>query len=612
MFLRCHPRKKNGKLHRYWSIVESRRCRDGGPPVQRQVLYLGEINGSQEEAWRRTIQVFDEHKQRYEQLALFPSDAPISPDEANTLGLVLSELRLHRPRSFGDCWLGCWLWDELELSSFWDARLSGQRGRVAWRLVLQLLTIHRLCAPGSEFALHRGWFDRSAMDELLHTDFVIADKDRLYRCLDRLLKHKEALCQHLTQRWKTLFDAAFDVLLYDLTSTYFEGLCEHIPKAKHGYSRDGRPDCRQVVIALVVTTDGLPLAYEVLAGNTADKTTLKDFLAKIEGLYGKARRVWVMDRGIPTEATLEQMREEQVGYLVGTPKHLLSKLEQALLEKPWEQVHAGVEVKLLRQENELYVLARSAERQQKEQAIRRRKFKQLVHGLNRLQRRRISRDELLKKIAVLQKEAGRVASFVKIREPKPDEPVNRQTFRCRFDRAAWKAALQRDGCYILRAFLPWEDFPQGMQQRAEVLWGWYMQLVHVEEAFKTLKSDLALRPIYHQIESRVEAHIFVAFLGYCLTVTLRMKLRRAAPGLTPRAVLQSLCAIQMVDVHIPTSDSRVLILPRYTEPEPEQQMILDKLHLQLPPQPPPRVRAADVPLARSAEPRHRGRRGTVR
>jgi len=596
MFLRCHSRKKNGKKHRYWSVVESYRDVNGSS-VQRHLLYLGEINDSQKAAWRKTIEVFDEHHQRYEQYALFPADRPVPPDELNALSVVLSALQLRRPRSFGDCWLGCLLWEELGLSEFWDAKLGQQPGEVPWRKVLQLLTVNRLCAPGSEFAVHRRWFARSAMDELLRTDFSVAGKDRLYRCLDRLVEFKDDLCRHLTQRWQTLFDARFDVLLYDLTSTYFEGRCAEIPKAKFGYSRDGRSDCRQIVIALVVTTDGLPLAYEVLAGNTADKTTLSQFLTKIESLYGKARRVWVMDRGIPTEAVLQQMRKEGVAYLVGTPRRLLSRMERDLLERPWEQVHEGVQVKLLAQPDELYVLARSADRQAKEHAMKRRKLKALIHGLNRLKRRTISRDTLLRKVAILRKEAGRVAAFVQVREPEPGAPVNRQTFVCTFDRAAWKAALARDGCYLLRGYLPWDDAPQDWSKQAPVLWGWYMQLVQVEEAFKTLKGDLHLRPIHHRIESRVEAHVLVAFLGYCLMMTLRMKLRRLAPGLTPRDVLALLSEIQMVDVHIPVRDGRVLILPRHTEPPAEQAMVLAALNLTLPPQPPPRIRAGDVELA---------------
>ena len=596
MFLRRHSRKKNGKPHHYWSVVESRRCA-GGRIVQRQVLYLGEINDSQEAAWEKTIRVFDEQRQGYRQMALFPAEHPLPADAANALSVKLTEMRLLRPRSFGDCWLGCLLWEELGLSSFWGSKLGGERGEVPWEKVLAVLAVNRLCDPGSEFAVHRRWFLNSAMDALLGVDYSAAGKDRLYRCLDRLLPHKDELCQHLAERWRTLFDARFDILLYDLTSTYFEGACEQIPKAKHGYSRDGRPDCRQVVIALVVTVDGLPLAYEVMAGNTSDKTTLKAFLAKIEGMYGKARRVWVTDRGIPTEKTLEEMRAEKVAYLVGTPKAMLRKLEAELLEKPWRTVHEGMKVRLLEKDREMYVEAASESRQSKENAMRRRKLKALVHGLNRLKRRaHISRDQLLRRVAVLKKEAGRAGSFVQVREPAPGEPINRQTFICRFQREAWRQAMERDVHYILRAYIPWEDFPPGMQKTAESLWGWYMQLVHVEEAFKSLKSDLGLRPVHHQIEKRVEAHILVAFLGYCLTVTLRMKLASAAPGLTPREVLKSLGAIQMLDVAIPTTDGRELVLPRHTEPEAEQMMILQKLKLELPPQPPPRIRAATIVL----------------
>jgi transposase len=598
MFLRCASRKKNGKVHRYWSIVESRRLAGGGV-AQRQVLYLGEINDSQQAGWRKTICVFDEDKRQPVELSLFPDDRLLSLDETNAVRLRITEMKLLSPRSFGDCWLGCLLWEELGLARFWQDKLGAERGGVPWAKVLQLLAVNRLCEPGSEFAVHRSWFLRSAMDELLGQDFAVAEKDRLYRCLDRILPHKDDLCRFLVERWKTLFNAQFDILLYDLTSTYFEGLCQQNPKARHGYSRDGRPDCRQVVIALIVTVDGLPMGYEVMAGNTSDKTTLKAFRAKIEAMYGKARRVWVMDRGIPTKATLEAMRGDNVAYLVGTPRSLLSTMEKDLLDKPWETVHEGMSVKLLEQDGELYVQARSEDRHKKEAAMRRRRLKRLVHGLNRLKRRarkqKIGRDQLLRRVAVLRKEAGRVASFVKAHEPREGESV--EVFKCTFDRKAWNAALERDGCYVLRAFVPWEDFPPDLEKRASVLWEWYMQLVHVEEAFKTLKSDLAVRPVHHHLEHRVDAHIFVAFLGYCLTATLRMKLRPAAPGLTPRAVLESMSRMQMVDVEIPTTDGRVLALRRHTEPEPEHQMILEKLRLKLPAQPPPRIRAGAIPEA---------------
>jgi transposase len=597
MFLRGHSRKKNGKPHRYWSVVESRRLTDGST-AQRQVLYLGEINDSQQAAWRKTVKVFDEDRGRSQELSLFPDDRPVPADAVNAISVVLSGLKLRRPRSFGDCWLGCLLWKELELDRFWEQKLSADRGGVPWSKVIQLLAINRLCDPGTEFALHRRWFLQSAMDELLGWDFAVAQKDRLYRCLDRVLAHKDELCRHLVERWKTLFDARCDVLLYDLTSTYFEGSCREIPKARHGYSRDGRGDCRQVVIALVVTADGFPLAYEVLAGDTPDHSTLGDFLKKIESLYGKARRVWVMDRGIPTKATLWRMREERIGYLVGTPRHLLKEMAGGLLDKSWQQVHEGMRVKLLEKEGELYVLAQSAERRAKENAMRRRKLKKLVHGLNRMKRamvrRRVSRDQLLRRVAVLKKEAGRIASFVAVREPAEGEVVNRQTFACTFKRIEWRNAMENDGSYILRAYLPWDDWPDAADRQAPVLWEWYMQLTRVEEAFKTLKSDLAVRPVHHQLEHRVEAHILVAFLGYCLTVTLRQKLAPHAPGLTPRQALSSLQSIRMVDVHLPTTDGRELIMPRFTEPEAQQQIILQNLALTLPAQPPPRIRSADL------------------
>ena len=593
MFLRCHRRRKNGKAHRYWSVVENRRVTTD-KTVQRQVLYLGEINDSQQEAWRKTLEVFDEQRRQYRQMSLFPSDRPLPADALNAIAVDLGRMKLRRGRRFGDCWLGLMLWRELGLEEFWGQRLGGERGVVAWSKVLAVLAINRLCAPASEWAVHRRWFLDSALDELLGVDFAVADKDRLYRCLDRLLAHKDELFKFLVGRWKTLFDAKFDVLLYDLTSTYFEGGCAEIPKAKHGYSRDGRGDCRQVVIALVVTSDGFPLAYEVLAGNTSDRTTLAGFLAKIERMYGQARRVWLMDRGVPTEADLERMRSDGVGYLVGTPKSSLDKMEQALLDQPWQAVHEGMRVKLVEQDGELYILAESGSRRAKENAIRRRKLKGLVHGLNRLKRKCRNRDQLLEKLAVLRKEAGRVAKFVTVRKPEMSEPVNRQTFVCMFERAAWRRAVERDGRYLLRASIPWADGPTDTDRSGPMLWQWYMQLVHVEEAFRTLKSDLDLRPIFHQVQPRVEAHILVAFLGYCLSVTLRAKLAGSAPGLTARAALASLGTIQMVDVELPTTDGRVLVLPRHTEPEAEQEMLLEKLGLTLPAQPPPRIRAEDL------------------
>lgn len=596
MFLRSKRRFKNGKWHRYYSVVENRRV-SGDRVVQRQVLYLGEINDSQEVAWRKTLEVFDEQRRSTCQMSLFPEDREIPPDAVNALRLRLDRLSLRRSRAYGDCWLGLTLWRELRLGPFWAGCLKDEQGEVPWEQVLAILAINRLIDPGSEWRIHREWFLRTALDELLAVDFAAVAKDRLYRCLDRLVKHKDALNRHLVEQWRTLFDARFDVLLYDLTSTYFEGLCEQIPKAKHGYSRDGRPDCRQVVIALVVTPDGLPLAYEVMPGNTSDKTTLKSFLARIESLYGKANRIWVMDRGVPTEEVLQEMRAEGIHYLVGTPKSRLNRMEQVLVDQPWSQVHEALQVKLVEHEGEVYVLARSEDRRNKECAIRRRKLKRLVKGLNALKRRAVSRDVLLQKIGALKAEAGQVKQFVRIHLPREGEPVTRTTFRCSFDWTGWRRSRDREGAYLLRGYLPASVAEDGVS-----LWRLYMQLVQVEQAFKNIKSDLAVRPIHHQIGARVEAHILVAFLGYALLASLRMKLQYAAPGLTPRAVLEKLSAIRMVDVCIPTTDGRLLVMPRYIEPEADQQLVLDKLNLTLPPQPPPRIRSGEVILP-AADPR---------
>ena len=586
MFLRAHKRFKNGKQHRYFSIVENRRVA-GGKVVQRTVLYLGEVNDSQQAAWRKTLEVFDETGSQLRQLSLFPDDRLVPDDALDAVQVKLSEMQLRRPRAFGDCWLGCWLWRHLQLDGFWDARLGAGRGGVPWTKVLQLLSVHRLIDPGSEFRLHRQWFGRSAMDELLGVDYRAAAKDRLYRCLDRVVDHKEDLFRHLRRRWEDLFHAEFDILLYDLTSTYFEGLCRQNPKAKHGHSRDGRGDCRQVIIALVVTPDGLPLAYDVLPGNTADNTTLRDFLAKIEAVYGSARRVWVMDRGIPTEAVLAEMRADGVDYLVGTPRSQLNKLEAALLERPWEQARDGVSVKLLRQDGELYVLARSEDRRKKERAMRRGKMRKLLDGLGRLQAHCRSRDRLLQRLGALKQQAGRAARLVEITIPPEGQRVTAENFRFQLDRSAYRAAARRDGAYLLRTTMAGDD-PRAMWER-------YIVLTEIEAAFKCLKSDLAIRPIHHQLEHRVEAHIFVAFLAYCLMVTLRQMLAPHAPGLTAKAVLETLATIQMVDVWLPTTDGRSLVLPRHTQPEPEHKMLLNCLGLSLPPQPPPRITTEQMP-----------------
>ncbi len=582
MFLRAKKRFKDGKEHRYWSIVENRRV-SGDRVVQRQVLYLGEINDSQKAAWCRTIDVVQEDHERPTQIAIFPEDRSAPELACDVVQVRLSGLRLRRPRQWGACWLACELWDQLQLDEFWVDKLPPSRKGTRWLNVLKTLVCYRLIDPGSEWRLHRHWYEVSAMGDLLGEDFALVQSNKLYRCLDKLLAHKKALFGYLQGRWKELFGARFDVLLYDLTSTYFESDCPPSEIRKHGYSRDKRPDCVQVVIGLIVTPDGLPLAYEVFAGNTSDNTTLKGFLQRIEAQYGKANRVWVMDRGIPTEATLATMRDAEtpVHYLVGTPKGRLSQLEKHFLGLSWAQARESVEVKLLEEQGEIYILARSQGRVEKERAMRRRRLRRLWHRLQELQAQTPSRDQLLLKLGAAKKEAGRAYGLLRIHLPDNDQPVTPQTFTFALNRKKLRLVRRREGHYLLRSNLNREEPAK--------LWEYYIQLTEIEQAFKELKSDLSIRPIYHQRDDRIEAHIFVAFLAYCLQVTLKQRLRVLAPGLTPRAALEKFSALQMVDVHLPTTDGRHLILSRHTEPEKDQQMLLQQLKLELPPQPPPRI-----------------------
>jgi len=421
------------------------------------------------------------------------------------------------------------------------------------------------------------------MGDLLGEDFGLVQIDKLYRCLDKLLPHKRDLFTYLRQRWQALFHVGFEVLLYDLTSTYFESEPPEGGMRKFGYSRDKRPDCVQVVIALVVTPEGFPLAYEIMPGNTLDKTTLADFLKRIEQQYGKAQRTWVMDRGIPTEETLSRMRtaETPIHYLVGTPRGRLSKLEKAFLTLPWEQVRDSVEVKLIEQAGELYILSRSGGRVHKERAMRRRRLKRLWKRLRELQQQKLTRDDLLLKLGAAKKEAGQAYRLVNLHLPAKDQPVTPQTFTFALNRNKLRIVRRREGSYLLRSNLTREPPAR--------LWQYYIQLTEIEQAFKELKSELSIRPIYHQKDRRIEAHIFVAFMAYCLQVTLKHRLRALAPGLTPRAVLEKFAAMQMVDVHLPTTDGRYLILPRYTQPDPDQRLVLSQMRLVLPQQLPPKI-----------------------
>ena len=581
MFLRATTRNKDGKEHRYWSIVENRRV-GKKRVVQQTLLYLGEINDCQYASWTRAIEALESGKGR--QVSLFPSDRDVPEGVPDAIQIRLSALTIRNPRQWGGCWSALELWDQLGLDDFWEERLEKSRKGTDWLLILKSLVVYYLLDPGSEWRLHRMWYEHSALRDLLNTNCKTIEKNTLYRCLDHVLPYKDALTEHLVGRWKALFNPSFDVLLYDLTSTYFESdpPFGEDSKRKFGYSRDKRSDCVQVVVALIVTPEGFPLSYEVLPGNTADNTTLRGFLKRIEERYGKARRIWVMDRGIPTEEVLTEMRASNVSYLVGTPKGRLTRLEKSFLNLPWEKVQGAVEVKLVDQDGEMFILARSKDRIAKERAIRKRRLKLLWRRLGEIKaQRKLTRDALQRKIGAAQKDAGRVAALVTIAIPDGAGRDEIKEFSFSIDRIKLRSYIRKEGHYLLRSNISLE--------KASELWQMYIQLTNVESAFRTLKSDLAIRPIFHQLDSRIDAHIFIVFIAYCLYVTLQHRSRATAPGLTARSILEQMKQLQMVDLTAPTTDGRWLRMSRFTQPNKTQALLLAQLQLPLPPQPKPHI-----------------------
>jgi transposase len=586
MFLKAHERCKDGKRHVYYSLTESLRV-SRQRVVQRTVLHLGELNTTQVERWQRTIEAIHEDGQR-RQLRLFTDregQVPVAADDVAEV--ILSSLVVRRPRRFGDCWIGCKLWEDLGLRAFWQDALGEQRGEVPWAKVVELLVVNRLCDPRSELFIHEKWFPQTAMDLLLDSTAAVAEKDRLYRALDRMVAHKDALERHLADKWRDLFGARFDVLLYDLTSTYFEGEAEGVEKAARGYSRDHRPDCAQLVIAIVVTPEGFPLSYEVFDGNRADVTTLEAMLDQVEAKHGRARRIWVFDRGIVSEANLQRLRERGGQYVVGTPRHRLGDYEKELLEGSWQQINESVQVQLIAQDQETYVLARSVERAKKEEAMRWRQIRGLMRDLVRL-RRSIRKGTLADSDKVLMR-LGRLSE----RWPRAWHDVSTDwkegKLSWHWDRQALRLAQHRDGAYLLRTNLS--------DHRPEALWRMYVQLTEVEAVFRALKSELAIRPIWHWVGPRVEAHVLVAFLGYCLWVCLKQKLKASAPGLSPWQLLDQFQRIVQVEVWFKLKAGGAICLPRITQPEPAQAMIMHQLNWSLPEQPPPRIyqdQVADV------------------
>ncbi len=579
MYLKRHKRKKNSKYHTYYSIVEKRKI-SRGRYVEKMVLYLGEISDSQKKSWEKSIEIINEdNKPVRKSLFAYDQDKDIRVD-VDTIPVKLSKMKLENPRAFGDCWLGCEIWDRLGLDKFWSERIDTAQSPVAYSKVVKLLTVNRLIKPGAEFYVHQHWYSQTAMDVLLDCDFEVASKDRLYRCLDRILPYKEALCSYLKDTWQMMFNLEYDILLYDITSTYFEGLCKQNPKAKFGHSKDRRSDCRQILIALVVTPEGFPLHYEVLAGNTSEKTTLKPLLHKIEAKYGRANRVWLMDRGIPNEAVLAYMRDNGIDYLVGTPRKLLDEFQKELTAKDWEEISDSVRIKHIDQDGECYVLAQSKDRMTKERSMRKRKLRAYLEGLEKLKKYR-DYARFMQKLGQLKHQAGSAHQCVSLTIPKPKDRIEAGEFDYKFEADQYPKMSYRDGAYFLRTSQTGKD--------GAGLWQEYMLQCNVEQAFKELKSDLGIRPVYHHKEDRVDAHVLVAFMSYCLQVTLRHKLRASACGLTSQAVLETMSRVQMLDVSFETLDGRTLLLQRYTEPQEDHQLILHHLKMDLPPQKPPRI-----------------------
>ena len=586
MFLKPNKRFKDGKDHVYYTLNESIRI-GKRRVVQRTILHLGELTTSQCHRWRHTIDVINERSEARQMELLTEEEHQRRgyPEDPDVVAIRLSSLQVCNCREFGSCWIGVKLWQILELDRFWAERLGELRGEVPWEKVAELLSVNRLCDPGSELSVHEKWHPKTGMNLLLDCDDAVAEKDRLYRCLDRLLAHKDALEEHLKHKWGELFQADFEVLLYDLTSTYFEGLMEEVSKAKRGYSRDKRPDCKQLVIALIVTPEGFPLAYEVFPGNTRDVQSLETMLNQVEAKYGKAKRTWVFDRGVVSEDNLQKIRERHGTYVVGTPRSRLKEFEGDLQRQDWKHVRGQVDVVLRPgDDGDTYVIARSVKRRAKENAIRRRRMRKLYDSLNSLaisveQGYVRHYDVLVNRLGRLEERYAQVFGFVEISRTRDNEDIKQFAFR--LNRHALKKAYRQDGTYLLRTNL--------IENDPAKLWEQYIQLTEVESAFRALKSEIKLHPINHRIEPRVEAHVMVAFMGYAMWVCLKWKLKGMAGSLSPRQAIELFRSIKLVEVWFDTIDGRRICLPRITMPEPEHQIVLEQFKWNLPEQPPPRI-----------------------
>jgi transposase len=589
MFLRPNRRSKDGKEHTYWSLVETVRTADG--PRQKTLCYLGELNGSAQARWLKTVEVFNEQGEA-EQLKLLPAQVEPPTDDPQVARVLVNKVRLERMRQFGACWLGLELWRRLGLDEFFEEHLDEQAADVPWSRVTAVLAINRLCAPGSELAIEERWYPSTALDDLLGIEEGKINDTRLYRCLDRILPHKTQLEQHLKQRYGELFGAEFDVMLYDLTSTYVEGAAEKNPMMARGYSRDHRPDCEQMVIALIVNSEGFPFSYETFDGNRADVSTRETILRMVERKYGKARRIWVLDRGIVSEENLAAIRKRGGQYLVGTPRSQMKQFEEELLKDDWTRVRPEVEVKkvAIPKGEETYILCRTRGRQEKEKAIRHRFSTHMEDALRRLAKtiatgRLKDRNKMERRLGRIQASHSQVSDLYEVALQDTPDGI-RLHWEIKQDHKVWREL--REGAYMLRTNLP--------ASTAEELWSEYMQLTEAEASFRILKSELCIRPLFHQLEPRVKAHVLVAFLGYALWVTLKHLLKRRAGIISPPSAsgvhdaqplsamkaLALLSTLQSADIVLPTTDGREIRLRRITEPTPEQKALLQQLGLSLP------------------------------
>ena len=576
MFLRAHSRSKDGKQHRYWSLVETVRTPDG--PRQRTLCYLGELNDSAQARWVKTIEVFNEHGET-QQLRLFPSEVEPLANGPDVAQVLLRKVGLERSRQLGPCWLGWELWRRLKLDEFFASTIDSDGADVPWSRVAAILAINRLCAPGSELAIEQRWYPATALGDLLHIEEGKINDTRLYRCLDRILPQKTRLEQHLKQRFGELFGADFEVMLYDLSSTYVEGAAGSNPMMKRGYSRDHRPDCLQLVLALIVNPEGFPCSYELFNGNRADVTTMEVMLRTIERKYGKARRVWVMDRGIVSEANLAAIRQRDGQYLVGTPRSRMKEFERHLMEEAnWEQVRDQVQVKLIPTPDgqETFILCKTEGRQQKEQAIRSRFATRMEQALESLKQqvkagRLRNRDKIHVRIGRILASHPQVADLYEV-AVKEESGQLQVAWSAKEEQRQWRQT--REGAYLLRTNLA--------ATTASELWEKYIQLTEVEATFRALKSELSIRPLFHQLEQRVKAHVMVAFLGYALWVTLKHLLQRKRSEYSPARALAALATLQSADIVLPTTDGREIRLRRITEPTEEQKRLLLQLDTDLP------------------------------